>query len=159
MFNLTSSYVKSHIECKSLTWGALLGFHTLAKLMPRYCSNDIKKLQLSLPKKIENYILNHTHGNTYQYSTTSQIPDGSSLTDRLQCLQLHTQAVHPAGDGGQPQGQHQSSRGKVERPTLKSGVDQAEWSHFEYEWDNYKTAMGSQAPPPRLTCMGVWRKT
>ena len=28
------------------------------------------------------------------------------------------------------------------RPTLKSGVDQAEWSHFEYEWDNYKTAMG-----------------
>ena len=35
-------HVNLHIECKSLTLGALLGFQTLAKLMTRYCSNDIK---------------------------------------------------------------------------------------------------------------------
>ena len=36
------NYDKSHIECSYLTWGALLGFHTLAKLKPEYCSKDIK---------------------------------------------------------------------------------------------------------------------
>ena len=30
----------------------------------------------------------------------------------------------------------------MRRLTLKSGVDQTEWSYFEYERDDYKTAMG-----------------
>ena len=34
-----------------------------------------------------------------QYSTTSQIPDESSKVEKLLCLQLHSQAVHPADDG------------------------------------------------------------
>ena len=70
-----------------------------------------------------------------QYNTDSQIPDTSSLSDKLQCLQLHTQAVHQVAKGGQDV---RSKAEKLPRPVIKMGIGMDEFQFFQSVWAAYK---------------------
>ena len=55
-------------------------------------------------------------------------------------VQLHVQTLHSQVQQP-PQYHNQSSKGKMDKLVLKSGIDEAEWSNWVYDWENYKVSV------------------
>ena len=64
----------------------------------------------------------------------------------LPLVTQHMQYMHPvAQQPPQHHGQYQSLKGKMDTPVLKSGIDEAEYSTWLYNWENYKVVTGISA--------------
>ena len=87
------------------------------------------------------------------YTTTSQVPDDTDLTAKIQLLQIHAATLHNGGGG---QGRTPGSKAKMDAPKIQLGVDQQAWDQFMTRWNIYKTTMGidgGTAPSYLFTCL------
>ena len=86
------------------------------------------------------------------YSTSSQIPDESSVTDKVALLKIHTDVAHKV-TASAPQ---QQSKAKLDPPKLGSGTSQEQWQHFLRNWEMYKKGMqisDTAASPYLFNCL------
>ena len=60
------------------------------------------------------------------------VSEEGTMDQKLQHLSLHAQTAHPV----QQQQGNGAARGKVDRPTLHTDIDQEGWSFFNYDWEN-----------------------
>ena len=86
------------------------------------------------------------------YSTNSQIPDDSSVTDKVALLKIHTDVTHRVASSA-PQ---QQSKAKLDPPKLSSETSEEQWQHFLRNWEMYKKGMqisDTAASPYLFNCL------
>ena len=73
------------------------------------------------------------------YTTPAGIP---TYGDMIRVLDIHARSAHPQGfaqAAGQGQGTGgQSKQEKLPRPSLGTGITDADWNYFESQWKRYK---------------------
>ena len=76
---------------------------------------------------------------TCDYATPAGIP---TYGDMIRVLDIHARSAHPQGfaqAAGQGQGTGgQGKQEKLPRPSLGTGITDADWNYFESQWQRYK---------------------
>ena len=72
----------------------------------------------------------------------------------IKVMELHVRQVHP-GPGQQVSGGGSSKQEKLPRPTLETGISDADWSFFVSQWERYKRStkiLGQEAVDQLWAC-------
>ena len=86
-----------------------------------------------------------------QYRTPDNCPTWDNM---IKVMELHVRQVHP-GPGQQVSGGGSSKQEKLPRPTLETGISDADWSFFVSQWERYKRStkiLGQEAVDQLWAC-------
>ena len=76
---------------------------------------------------------------TCGYTTTTQVPDETDLTSKIELLRIHRDIIHP--QGGASADHIQGLKAEMDAPILQVGGDQQTWDWFMLRWGIVKATI------------------